>query len=200
MNAPGEAFPLAWPVAWPRARSPMRSKFGSGWTLYKARQEIQHELALLGATGLVISSNIPLRQDGLPYSNVREPADHGVAVYFRVKGEPRVLACDKWNLVAHNMVALARHTEAIRGQIRWGVGSIEQAFGGYRALPSMPHARSWFEVLGVAENATWEAIERARRELLTKHHPDLGGDSVLAAEINAAFDSAKRERTNAPGR
>ena len=192
MNA-HEAYPLSWPVGWPRARAPSRSKFGN-WTLYSARQQLQKELASLGARSVVLSTNIPLRQDGLPYSNVREPADHGVAVYFRIKGEPRVLACDKWNLVSHNMIALARHVEAIRGQIRWGVGSVEQAFGGYRALPAMPPSRTWFEVLGVEEEAAWDRIEAARLALLAKNHPDVGGQTSVAAEINAAFDEARSAR------
>lgn len=147
-----EAFPLSWPIGWPRTRSPGRSRFYTT-TLYKARGEIENELRMLGATALVLSTNIPLRLDGLPYSNSREPSDHGVAIYFRIKGEPRVLACDKWDLTAHNMVALARHVEAMRGQLRWGVGTLEQAFGGYRALPAMPEGKPWWEILGVQYTA-----------------------------------------------
>lgn len=144
MNAPGEAFPLSWPIGWPRARSPSHARFGTkgqGVTLYVARAQVQRELRMLGATDIVMSSNVPIRLDGLPYSKVREPDDHGVAVYFRIKGEPRVLAVDKWSRVSDNMIAIARHVEAIRGQVRWGCGSIEKAFGGYRALPEMPASK-----------------------------------------------------------
>lgn len=188
-----ERFPLSWPANWPRAKYRQRSKFGE-WTLYKARAFLEHELRLLGATSVVLSTNIPLRLDGLPYSNVREPTDGGVAAYFRIKGEPRVLACDKWNRTVDNMVALGKHVEAIRGQLRWGVGSLEQAFGGYRALPAMPPSKTWFEILGCAEGAPLEEIERKRLALLATHHPDKGGSSVVAAEINAAFDEARRLR------
>lgn len=171
----------------------MPARFGAH-TLYKARSSLQHELRLLGATGVVLSSNIPLRLDGLPYSNVTEPRDHGVAVYFRVKGEPRVLACDRWDKVAHNFVALARHVEAIRGQLRWGVGSLEQAFVGYKALPAMGATRPWWEILGVSEGASLGQIDDARRELLRKHHPDVGGNANQAAEINAAHADGRRAR------
>lgn len=188
-----EAFPLSWPVGWPRTRSQSRSRFYTV-TLYKARSELEYELRLLGATALVLSTNIPLRQDGLPYSNSREPTDHGVAIYFRIKNEPRVLACDKWDLVAHNMIALARHVGAMRGQLRWGVGTLEQAFGGYRALPAMPAVKQWWEILGVRYTAPWDEIETARLALLKKNHPDLGGETTSAAEINSAFDEAKKER------
>jgi hypothetical protein len=193
MNA-NEAFPLSWPVGWPRAKKLARARFGlkgQGTTLYVARARLQDELRRLGAAAVAISSNVPVRQDGLPYSKAAEPADHGVAVYFQIAGEPRVLACDKWDRVADNLVALSLHVESIRGQLRWGVGSIEQAFGGYKALPAVP---TWSEVLGVAPNAEWGQIERKRRELLERHHPDRGGDSSKAAEVNQAFSEARAAR------
>jgi hypothetical protein len=189
-----ESYPLAWPAGWPRTKSPQSSRFDRHITLYKARSGLEQELRLLHATSIVLSTNIPVRLDGLPYSKAREPADHGVAVYFRIKNEPRVLAGDKWDTVAHNMVALRKHVSAMRGQLRWGIGSVEQAFGGYRALPAMPEARTWWQVLGVREMAPWEVIEQARLKLLATHHPDVGGTDAVAAEINWAFDEAKKER------
>lgn len=117
-----------------------------------------------------------------------------MAVYFRLKGEPRVLACDRWDRVADNMAALAAHIDAMRGQLRWGVGSLEQAFAGYKALPAMPASRPWYEVLGVSEGASLGQIDDARRELLRKHHPDVGGNANLAAEINAAHAEGRRAR------
>lgn len=196
MNAQ-EAFPLAWPVGWPRARRTERARFGvkgKGETLYVARMRLQDELRRLGATGLVISSNIPVRKDGLPYSNVREPDDHGVAVYFQIKGEPRVLACDKWDRASDNLVAISLHVEAIRGQLRWGVGSVEKAFDGYKALPAVGARADWHVVLGVAPSASWEEIQRRRRELLEQHHPDRGGDPERAAAVNEAFGEARAAR------
>lgn len=189
--AADEAFPLSWPAGWPRARRSQRSRFGQN-SLYKSRAFLQHELRLLGATSVVLSTNIPLRLDGLPYSGSKEPADHGVAVYFRLKGEPRVLACDKWDRVADNMTALAKHIEAVRGQVRWGVGSLEQAFGGYKALPEMGARKQWWEVLALKPDAGIDEVERKRQELLMRHHPDRGGSHALAAEINAAVDEARR--------
>lgn len=206
MNAPDSSYPLAWPVAWPRCRNPTRAKFGTSsvrdgqtWrsrnslTVAGARQRLLDELDRLGAREVVISTNLRARNDGLPYSNAAEPADSGAAVYFRLKGEPRVLACDKWDRVADNLAALAKHIEAIRGQVRWGVGSLEQAFGGYRALTAMGATKQWWEVLGVEPDATIEVVEAKRDKLLMKHHPDRGGSHSMAAEINAAFDQARRE-------
>jgi hypothetical protein len=207
VNAPGESYPLSWPIGWPRTPrdKQSRARFNvkvssndcqrkSEVTLYVGRERLLAEMSRLGATAVVLSTNVPTRLDGLPYSKAREPDDHGVAVYFRIKGEPRVLACDKWDRVADNMAALAAHVDAVRGQLRWGVGTIEQAFGGYKALPAMPAAKRWFEILGVSEGASRGQIEDARIDLLRKHHPDVGGNGNLAAEINAAFDEGMKEQ------
>lgn len=73
--------------------------------------------------------------------------DRGAAVYFEMKGKPVSLACDKWNRVEDNIWAIAKHIEALRGQQRWGVGSIEQAFRGYTALPAIGEssASEWWK-------------------------------------------------------
>jgi hypothetical protein len=211
MNPPDSSFPLAWPVGWPRCRNPARAKFGTtrevqsahnpgvSWrqrgalTVAASRDRLLAELKRLGATSGIISTNIRTRLDGQPMGKAAEPVDSGAAVYFRLKGEPRVLACDRWDRVADNLAALAKHIEAIRGQVRWGVGSLDQAFGGYRALPAMGAVRHWSEILGVPREASVEIVEARRVELLTRHHPDRGGSHDRAAEVNEAADQACRE-------
>ena len=91
------------------------------------------------------------------------PDDPGVAVYFQLHDKERVLACDKWDTVADNIAAIAAHIDGIRRQDRYGVGTIDQAFAGYSALPppggtSRP-TRPWHEVLGVNRFATPEEAE-----------------------------------------
>lgn len=203
-----ERYPLSWPAGWPRTPPGKieRAKFGSrvthegGWssreriTNYAARERLLDELSRLGAQGLVLSTNIPTRQDGLPYSNAKEPRDHGVAVYFRLRGEPRVLACDRWDRVADNMAALAAHIDAMRGQARWGVGSLDQAFAGYKALPAVGARKAWHEVLGVVAHEATGTVELRIRTLQREHHPDRGGNGAQMAEINAAADEFRRER------
>lgn len=197
------SYPLSWPVGWPRCKHPTRARFSAkntgsdsgyrykrGVTVAESVDRMLLEMGRLGATNVVISTNIRTRNDGLPYSNAGEPHDHGVAVFFRLKREPRVLACDKWDRVADNLVALAKHVEAVRGQVRWGVGSLEQAFGGYKALPEVGARRQWWEVLGVDEHATPEEVEERRNEMLFQHHPDRGGSHAIAAEVNAAYAEA----------
>ena len=45
-----------------------------------------------------------------------------------------------------------------------------------------------FAILGLAEDASREAIEAAHRKLIQKLHPDRGGNDYLAAKINQARD------------
>lgn len=198
MKTPESAFPLSWPPGWPRKPNPVRPRArfgsGSGVSLGVGVHRVTSELRMLGATDVIISTNVRPRLDGLPSGDAANPVDPGAAVYFRVKGQPRVLACDKWDRLADNLAALAKHVEAIRGQVRWGVGSIEQAFGGYLALSAMGASKPWWEVLAIDPSAQWHQIEAKREALLHRHHPDKGGNANRAAEINAAFDEARRER------
>jgi len=62
-----------------------------------------------------------------------------------------------------------------------------------RASPNVPTGRGMtrahaLEVLNLKENATREEITASYRELIRKVHPDRGGSSYLAAEVNQARD------------
>lgn len=140
---------------------------------------------------VVISTNITLRRDGMPYSNQKEPTDTGAAVYFKVDDTPTVLACDKWNTVGDNLWAIAKHIEALRGQDRWGVGSLKQAFAGYTALPQKTED-SWNEVLGVEPNATMDEVKTAYRSKANIHHPDKGGTTEDFSRIQRAYENARQ--------
>lgn len=149
-----------------------------------------NELRLLGAGNEILSTNLKLKIDGLPYANLPQPNDVGAAVYFDFKKKPVSLACDKWNRVEDNVWAIAKHIEALRGQERWGVGTMEQAFRGYMALPAIGEssASDWWKTLGVAVNATPDQVRTAYRLLVKKHHPDTGGDSELFNRVQKAME------------
>lgn len=203
------AYPLSWPVDWRRTpagerrRTPFsrreRASFGDyhsqvkrGLTISQALDRLEVEIGRLGASELVVSSNIRSRLDGRPYSREARPDDPGVAVYFKLAGKPKVLACDRWNDVAGNIAAIAKHIEALRGQERWGVGSLERAFTGYAALPHLDGTRKWYEVLGAppGEVIDKDWIERRYRELAFLHHPDRGGDAITFSRITRAREEA----------
>jgi hypothetical protein len=132
-----EAFPLQWPDGWPRTAFNLRQsdkKFGGhvyGLTMGRARDQLLSELRMLGARDVVVSSNVPLRRDGLPYSDQRRIEDPGVAVYFMLKKRPLVMARDRFISVAGNARSLALAVQAMRQLARHGdERMMERAFTG----------------------------------------------------------------------
>ena len=186
--------PLTWPENWPRTNPGSRtwSRFGDR-TVNVAFQFLLDEIYRLGSDLVIISTNIPRSQKGGPISNYKQPNDPGVAAYFKWNNRPVTLACDKWLKVEENMWAIAKHIEALRGQERWGVGTLEQAFRGYMALPGVGQTsgENWWMTLGVPINATEDRIKSAFRLLAKKHHPDIGGDRELWERINRAYQQAE---------
>jgi len=142
------AYPLSWPIAaYPKTPMNRREEAKFEVSFAVARDHLLNELRLLGATNLILSSNIPLRKDGIPYANFLQPDDPGVAVYFVWRKSFYVLACDRWTKVKDNFRAIGLHINALRGIERWGVGSIEQAFSGYQALPEAQQPMNYGEAL-----------------------------------------------------
>lgn len=90
-----EAFPLHWPPGRPRTDHPQRSRFDV--TLARARDGLFHELFLLGVRYPVLSTNLSLRRDGLPYARQSQPDDTGVAVYFEWNDRQMAFCCDRWD-------------------------------------------------------------------------------------------------------
>lgn len=158
----------------------------------KARRDLMLELGRLGAKNVILSTNIPLRQDGFPRADWREPEDPGVAVYFERRVgkdmKPFAIACDTYNRVYYNVRAIGLTVEALRTIDRHGSATmLEQAFTGFTALPPAQREKPWWEVLGVDETAGAEVVLAAFRELAQIHHPDKGGNHERMAEINAAY-------------
>lgn len=193
-----DAYPLQWPMAWPRVKYQERARFDTGFAT--ARNELMRELNLLGATNIVISSNIELRRDGLPYSGRRQPEDTAIAVYFKLNGEDQCVPCDKWTRTEDNLQAIRKTIEALRGLERWGAKEmVNAAFRGFKALPAniivgAGTMRSWSEVLQVNYDADWDVVEAAYKRLLHKVHPDKGGTVEAFTEVQNAFKQAKQER------
>lgn len=191
-----EAYPLQWPVGRPRTDT-YRERANFDTTFARARDDIVREVALLtgqslrwGGPEVVISTNTALRRDGLPLSGQRNPDDPGVAVYFTYKGKPMSFACDRWDRIEHNMRAIVKTIEALRGIARWGTGNmLEAAFTGFLSLPA-PAARNWWVVLGVDEAAHTDSIRNAYRRLRSSSHPQNGGTQDAFDEVEKAYASA----------
>lgn len=191
-----EAYPLQWPIGRQRTHRLSREPARFDVSFARARDNVTREVQLLVGRYardpmVVISTDIPLRRDGLPLANQRTPDDVGVAVYFIHKKRQMCFACDRWQKVEHNMQAIAKTIEALRGIARWGTGDmLESAFTGFIALPSL---EKWWQVLGIElSEATPEKIESAYRRLAMQNHPDRGGNEEAMSRINIARDEGLR--------
>lgn len=198
-------YPLAWPTGQPRTNYRQSADFKVDFG--RSRDELLNALKLLGTRHVILSTNVAIRQDGLPYANMPEPRDPGVAVYFdrnlRVAGtwawRPFVIACDHYSKVKWNVRAVWATVEALRSIQRHGASSmLEQAFTGFAALPPARATKPWREVLGVGPNALEDDIRHAYRQLAGIHHPDrVGGNTARMAEINSAYEEGMKEVTGA---
>ncbi len=198
MNDEATRFPLTWPAGWTRtprrqrgtARFRQSAGNGSGAIRQSvdrrtAKSRLIEELRLLGATSVVISTNVP------PKALLdHEPENTGVAVYFKLQGKQRCLACDRWSRVADNIVAVTSHIDALRSIERWGVGTIEQAFVGYAALPPSPE--DWWLVLDIPQSSSLEQVNAAFKRKALAAHPDRGGSHEEMSRLSAARDVGRR--------
>jgi len=188
------AFPLYWPTGRPRARFAQSSKF-KVTSFSRVRDELLHQLKLMGAKKVILSTNIELRRDGLPLAGQRNPRDPGVAVYFEYKDRPVCFACDRWSKIEDNMQAIRHTIDALRGISRWGTGDmVDAAFAGFTALPAYVPPEPWRSVLELNEMAFSLAdAEAAYMKLAKIHHPDRGGTTEAMQRLNEAIERARRE-------
>lgn len=203
MKMVNEAYPLHWPLGWQRSKAPKTSRFGE-WnqkpSVAKSTHKILHELHLFGGKNIIISSNLKLKQDGLPYSRQKQPDDQGVAVYFNYGGDQKVIACDSFDKIGCNLWAIGKTIEALRGIDRWGCTEIvTKAFTGFKALPPPGSSaiqleestqENWWDVLGCNQNDIFPVIRRKYHELCKVYHPDKNGDDTHFKKIQWAYDQA----------
>jgi len=174
-------------------RSSNFTSHGRDITISAALSRLELELGRLGATDPVLSSNLKINLAGMPYSGQGEPKDRGIAVYFKLKGKDRVLACDRYLSTAGNIAAIAAHIDALRRVERYGVGTIEQAFTGYAALPppSSENRPAWRATLGFRPESrvTVQDVNLNYRTLAKK---DPTNEHRLL-DLNLAREAALRE-------
>jgi hypothetical protein len=184
------AYPLSWPEGWPRTKVRQQSRFDVSFD--KARQQLQWEVERMAGRYPLLSTNLPLRMDGHPYSERTQVDDPGVALYFERYGRQMVFACDRWTLIRDNVRAIHKTIEALRGIERWGASDMmERALHAFIALPP---PLQWWQILGLPRATTAEDVLAKHRDLAMRWHPDReGGSAVRMAEVNAARDAALKE-------
>lgn len=187
-------YPLQWPQQQKRTKYPQRSRFGNV-SIARASDELFNELRLLGGSNIVISTNLQqkMRGDGF-YSN-QIVNDTGIAIYLTIKGQAKVMACDKWDKVEHNIWALSLSVKAIRGLERWGGSEfLDGLFTGFTALPAAGatmQTTSYFDGI-----QTVEALKIRYHELARKYHPDHGGDVEQFKAMKVQYEQLVSSLTN----
>lgn len=174
-----EAYPLCWPVGYPRSKQNYGSRFETH-TLTQATKKVLAEIDRMPGNCPIISTNVPLRKDGMPRADYlkRAISDYGVAVYFTYNKKQVVLACDRWSSVEDNLWSIALSIEAMRGLERWGVSDIlDRTFTGFKALPEgiMPH--SCWDVLNMPATKNADLVRAQFLKLAKELHPDAGGSA-----------------------
>jgi hypothetical protein len=159
----------------------------------RARDLLIGQLRLLPATDIVISSNVPVKADGLLYADSRRIDDPGIAAYFKFKGKRRVMARDGFISVAGNLRSLGLAIEGMRQMHRHGGDlMLERAFEGFLAIAPPDWKKPWREVFGIKPDWSGDIGELYRTKARIRH-PDAGGSDTLMAELNVAYEEACRE-------
>jgi hypothetical protein len=147
----------------------------------------------LDATEVVVSSNVPVRADGLLYADNKRIDDPGIAAYFKFKKRRLVMARDGYVSVAGNLRSLGLAIAGMRQMDRHGGRCmLEKAFEGFLALAPPDYHKPWREVFGIKADWTGD-ITSLYREKAKQRHSDHGGSDVLMAELNVAYQEARQE-------
>lgn len=185
-----EAYPLCWPSDYRRTpgNSIKRSRFKT--TLAQARDYVNAEIDRLGGRQSIVSTNMPLKQNGDMYADWSryKMTDHGVAVYFMYNGKQVCLCCDTYEKIWENMYAVGRTIAALRQINRDGVSDfLNRTFTGFKALPDPLDIWEW---LGIQSTKNVADIRRAFKKKSFEHHPDQNGSDDAFRRLQRAYMAA----------
>jgi hypothetical protein len=196
MIEPKEAYPLCWPVGYKRTLPNRRRSSQFKQSMEAAQRFLRIEVSRLGGRELIVSTNIPVRQDGGLYSDwmKRKIDDPGVAIYFKYKGKDVSMCGDQYERIWENLYALGKGIEALRGMERWGISEfLDRAFTGFAALPSatiVPYRDIW-KILGLEEKpSNIDDVHLAYKAKAKQCHPDTGGSVEAFQELQEVYRQA----------
>lgn len=189
-----DAYPLSWPPGWPRHKgqrdSDSRFK-GPTYRWDRVFHGLQDEIVRIGGSriSIVVSTNQPVRGDGVPYAQQRTISDPGVAVYFVRNKKPMVMAQDRFDTILGNMRSLTMAIEGLRQMERHGGATMmERAFDGFTALP--PPEDCW-TILGMDKSVA--RTPAAIRNYFRHRARELHGTGADMDRLVKARDKAMEE-------
>lgn len=187
-------FPLRWPPGWPRTapgdrQKSSRFKVGSD----KTRREIKDELAKLGGTDPIVSSNVATRGDGTPYADAarRRIEDPGVALYFTMHGKQMVMARDSFERPEDNLRDIGLAIRDMRSlELHGGSTMLSRAFEGFAALP--PPDSCW-KILGIEKKGPYPPTADIVMQAFRSKARDLSLNGGDMDRLVKARDAALKE-------
>jgi hypothetical protein len=134
---------------------------------------------------------MPYAEGGLGALNSGEGLDDpGVVIYFDLSKEQHCIACDRWNSVKDNILAIVDTVKCMRMIERRGSSeTMKRAFSGFKALP--PSAEDWRQVIG--ETSSLDEARKMYREKARELHSDLGGNDTMMTRLNLAWEACQKE-------
>lgn len=198
------AYPLTWPNGWKRTHDQEHALFSKKTSQYQRRKItvsdavgfVLDELRRMGIPDfkVIISTDLKLRLDGLPYSGQKEPDDQGASVWWKDGSAQKVIAIDKYHRVADNIYAIGKTIEALRGIERWGSGEVlERTFTGFTALPNLS-PEGWWEIIDLPQHTPTADVLAAFKKARFRSHPDQGGSTESFNLINDAYEQFRAQR------
>lgn len=191
-----EAYPLQWPVGYKRTANRIHSRFEQ--SMETAQRFLRIEVSRINGKDLIVSTNIPVRKDGMLYTDwmKKKIEDPGVAIYFKYKGKDISMCCDQYLGVWENIYALGKGIEALRSMERWGVSDfLERAFTGFAAIPEVSsyNMPSIWVILGLpGKPAGIDEVHAAYKRKAKEVHPDTpNGNEVEFIQLQTAYKQAK---------
>jgi hypothetical protein len=190
--------PLTWPDG--RERAAHRRDGNFRVTMAQALKHLDEELRIGRITRYVLSMAARHRfaspDPGAALWWYQPPKTNSGKLWTPSAKDLRVLACDQFKLIEHNVRAIGLTLEALRAVERYGAYSFEEATQGARlALPDYSNGGvPWWEVLEVQRSWPIDAIEALAKTKLKSAHPDAGGDTEHFAALNNALAAARKEK------
>lgn len=185
-------YPLHWPAGEPRTPVGQRranSPFNT--SVDKTNQQLYRELRRFHASNVVLSSNVPIRSDGMPYADAarRRMDDPGVALYFELGDRKVSIACDLYHGADDNMRAIFKIIEAMRTIERYGGEHLSQkSFTGFTALPA---PKDVWSILGINRQLGEQLSVKMRREYVMEAFRDRARDGHGKGHDMAALVEAR---------
>lgn len=157
-------------------------------------RELTATMRKLGATSLVVNQDI--------YKG-------SVEIVFDRGGRRYVFRCTKWADPADNLRAAQLTISYLyRAMEEYGTTQTEQALDTAFAQFFLPFeatpddtvlllgagSSTWWQILGVKEDAAKAEIVNAYRALAKVHHPDHGGNAADFIRVRRAYEEGLRER------